>query len=112
MISFQFVILQEGKTVKAGGGGFGGRGFKFDETEASLANDRKKVQAAALGITQDGEEGGTADVSLKLSKFIIAVNLTWSIRTSLDCTHWSRFFQNTQTVNWTYEFTEYPVPAL
>ncbi|XP_067937972.1 probable ATP-dependent RNA helicase DDX46 [Watersipora subatra] len=46
----------EGKTVKAGGGGFGGRGFKFDETEANIANDRKKVQAAALGITNDGED--------------------------------------------------------
>lgn len=52
--------------MKAGGGGFGGRGFKFDETEASLANDRKKVQAAALGITQDGEEG-SADVSIVFS---------------------------------------------
>ena len=73
MISFQFVILQEGKTVKAGSGGFGGRGFKFDETEASLANDRKKVQAAALGITQDGEEGGTADVSLNLQYYCFAI---------------------------------------
>ena len=50
--------------MKAGGGGFGGRGFKFDETEANIASDRKKVQAAALGITQDGgEEDGPADVS-------------------------------------------------
>lgn len=55
--------------MKAGGGGFGGRGFKFDETEASLANDRKKVQAAALGITQDGEEG-SADVSINLTRYI------------------------------------------
>lgn len=53
----------EGKTVKAGGGGFGGRGFKFDETEANIASDRKKVQAAALGITHDGgEDEGPADI--------------------------------------------------
>lgn len=48
--------------MKAGGGGFGGRGFKFDETEANIANDRKKIQAAALGIVNDDEEGGPADV--------------------------------------------------
>lgn len=48
-----------------GGGGFGGRGFKFDETEANIASDRKKVQAAAMGITHDGgEDSAAADVSV------------------------------------------------
>lgn len=51
--------------MKAGGGGFGGRGFKFDETEANIANDRKKVQAAALGIAHDGgDDDVPADVSV------------------------------------------------
>lgn len=54
--------------MKAGGGGFGGRGFKFDETEANIASDRKKVQAAALGITHDGgEDEGPADVIILYS---------------------------------------------
>lgn len=30
--------------------GFHGKGFKFDETEAQLADERKKLQKAALGL--------------------------------------------------------------
>ncbi len=30
--------------------GFKGKGFKFDETEAQLADERKKLQKAALGL--------------------------------------------------------------
>jgi ATP-dependent RNA helicase DDX46/PRP5 len=43
------IVLQEGKKVKSYSG-FHGKGFKFDETEAQLANDRKKLQKAALGL--------------------------------------------------------------
>jgi len=42
--------IQEGKKVHTGGG-FSGRGFKFDETEAQSVNERKKFQKAALGKT-------------------------------------------------------------
>lgn len=40
--------LQEGKKVHTGGG-FSGKGFKFDETEAQIVNEKKKFQKAALG---------------------------------------------------------------
>merc|ERR1711963_1077743 len=38
-----------GKSIKSSSG-FSGKGFKFDETEAQLANDRKNLQKAALGL--------------------------------------------------------------
>lgn len=44
----------EGKKVHTGGG-FSGKGFKFDEQEAAAVNERKKLQKAALGI-QDSDD--------------------------------------------------------
>uniref|UniRef100_A0A1Q3FW87 Probable ATP-dependent RNA helicase DDX46 n=1 Tax=Culex tarsalis TaxID=7177 RepID=A0A1Q3FW87_CULTA len=44
----------EGKKVHTGGG-FSGKGFKFDEQEAAAVNERKKMQKAALGL-QDSDD--------------------------------------------------------
>lgn len=44
----------EGKKVHTGGG-FSGKGFKFDEQEAAAVNERKKLQKAALGL-QDSDD--------------------------------------------------------
>jgi len=38
----------EGKKVKSGGG-FSGKGYKFDDTEAQLATEMRKFQKHALG---------------------------------------------------------------
>ncbi len=55
--------VQAGKVVKSLSG-FHGKGFKFDETEAQLADDRKKLQKAALGLhDSDDEDGGVFSVS-------------------------------------------------
>ena len=43
--------------------GFVGKGFKFDETEAQLAVDRKKIQKAALGLQDSDDEDAGVDVS-------------------------------------------------
>ena len=43
--------------------GFSGKGFKFDETEAQLANERKKLQKAALGLQDSDDEDSGVDVS-------------------------------------------------
>ena len=43
--------------------GFGGKGFKFDETEAQLATERKKLQKAALGLQDSDDEDPSMDVS-------------------------------------------------
>ncbi|XP_053683320.1 probable ATP-dependent RNA helicase DDX46 [Sabethes cyaneus] len=44
----------EGKKVHTGGG-FSGKGFKFDEQEAAAVSERKKLQKAALGL-QDSDD--------------------------------------------------------
>ena len=43
--------------------GFKGKGFRFDETEAQLADERKKLQKAALGLHDSDEEDSAVDVS-------------------------------------------------
>lgn len=43
--------------------GFKGKGFRFDETEAQLADERKKLQKAALGLHDSDEEETALDVS-------------------------------------------------
>lgn len=45
----------EGKKVHTGGG-FSGKGFKFDEQEAAAVNERKKIQKAALGLADSDDE--------------------------------------------------------
>lgn len=48
LLTFFFSIAQEGKKVHTGGG-FSGKGFKFDENEALAAKEEKKMQKAVLG---------------------------------------------------------------
>lgn len=54
--------FQEGKLIKKSSG-FSGKGFKFDETEQALANERKKLQKAALGLQDSDDEDTAVDVS-------------------------------------------------
>uniref|UniRef100_A0A0B7AZ96 Helicase C-terminal domain-containing protein n=1 Tax=Arion vulgaris TaxID=1028688 RepID=A0A0B7AZ96_9EUPU len=55
-----------GKVVKRSSG-FSGKGFKFDETEAQLADERKKLQKAALGLhDSDDEDGGAMSIDQKI----------------------------------------------
>ncbi|XP_058853250.1 probable ATP-dependent RNA helicase DDX46 isoform X3 [Acipenser ruthenus] len=51
----------EGKSIKSSSG-FSGKGFKFDETEHALANERKKLQKAALGLQDSDDEDGALDI--------------------------------------------------
>ncbi|MEQ2182103.1 putative ATP-dependent RNA helicase ddx46, partial [Goodea atripinnis] len=51
----------EGKVIKSSSG-FSGKGFKFDETEHALANERKKLQKAALGLQDSDDEEGALDI--------------------------------------------------
>ncbi len=52
----------EGKKVMRNSG-FSGKGFKFDDTERELANEKKKLQKAALGLQDSDEEDAGMDVS-------------------------------------------------
>uniref|UniRef100_A0A671MV61 Probable ATP-dependent RNA helicase DDX46 n=1 Tax=Sinocyclocheilus anshuiensis TaxID=1608454 RepID=A0A671MV61_9TELE len=51
----------EGKSIKSSSG-FSGKGFKFDETEHALANERKKLQKAALGLHDSDDEDAALDI--------------------------------------------------
>ncbi|XP_053935360.1 probable ATP-dependent RNA helicase DDX46 [Cuculus canorus] len=51
----------EGKLIKKSSG-FSGKGFKFDETEQALANERKKLQKAALGLQDSDDEDTAIDI--------------------------------------------------
>lgn len=55
----------EGITIKKSSG-FHGKGFKFDETEAQLASDRKKIQKAALGLADSDDEDPSADIEQQI----------------------------------------------
>ena len=54
--------------------GFYGKGFKFDETEAQLAAERKKLQKAALGLQDSDEEDAGVDVSFFFKHCLHAAN--------------------------------------
>ena len=57
--------------MKACSGGFEGKGFKFNEQEASEAESRKKLQKAAFGLHVDSdEEDEDVDVSGITNKYI------------------------------------------
>lgn len=72
-IELPFFSLKEGKIIKKSSG-FSGKGFKFDETEQALANERKKLQKAALGLQDSDDEDAAVDVSI-IIKLILARSL-------------------------------------
>ncbi|XP_051902429.1 probable ATP-dependent RNA helicase DDX46 [Hippocampus zosterae] len=59
--SFKDQQKAEGKSIRSSSG-FSGKGFKFDETEHALANERKKLQKAALGLQDSDDEEGALDI--------------------------------------------------
>lgn len=60
--SFKKKATEEGKTVKTGGGGFGGSGFKFDESEAAYTNEKKKFQKTIFGLQDSDDEDVEAEI--------------------------------------------------
>lgn len=70
----QYKALQEaeGKKVHTGGG-FSGKGFKFDEQEANAVKENKKMQKAALGIQDsDDEEEDENDIDQHIEHMFAA----------------------------------------
>ncbi|KAL7853212.1 hypothetical protein AOLI_G00200560 [Acnodon oligacanthus] len=60
-VTFKEQQKAEGKSIKSSSG-FSGKGFKFDETEHALANERKKLQKAALGLHDSDDEDTALDI--------------------------------------------------
>lgn len=70
----QYKAMQEaeGKKVHTGGG-FSGKGFKFDEQEANAVKESKKMQKAALGIQDsDDEEEDENDIDQHIEHMFAA----------------------------------------
>lgn len=70
----QYKSLQEaeGKKVHTGGG-FSGKGFKFDEQEANAIKENKKMQKVALGIQDsDDEEEDENDIDQQIENMFAA----------------------------------------
>merc|ERR1712117_488084 len=64
-------MAQEGKKVKSGGG-FGGSGFKFDETEATYTTEKKKYQKAALGLQDSDEDDNEQEIDAQIENLLSA----------------------------------------
>ncbi|XP_064609215.1 probable ATP-dependent RNA helicase DDX46 isoform X2 [Liolophura sinensis] len=62
----------EGKEIRSTSG-FKGKGFKFDETEAQLDNERKKLQKAALGLQDSDEEDAGVDIDQQIEDMFASV---------------------------------------
>lgn len=62
----------EGKKVHTGGG-FSGKGFKFDEQEAAAVKENKKLQKAALGLQDsDDDEDLENDIDQQIENMFAA----------------------------------------
>ena len=63
---------EDGKSVKTGGGGFGGSGFKFDESEAAYTSEKKKFQKTVFGLQDSDDEDveGEIDDQIEVSFFL------------------------------------------
>lgn len=86
LIIYYFLLpisRQEGKKVHTGGG-FSGKGFKFDENEALAANEKKKIQKAVLGNILVLLISTIDEISLFYGKIILRRR---NVRVPTYCTH-------------------------
>ena len=67
---------EDGKSVKTGGGGFGGSGFKFDESEAAYTSEKKKFQKTVFGLQDSDDEDveGEIDDQIEVRIFFAKLN--------------------------------------
>ncbi|XP_074647908.1 putative ATP-dependent RNA helicase DDX46 isoform X2 [Tubulanus polymorphus] len=63
--SYKLQAEIEGRKINTTSG-FKGKGFKFDETEAQLAAERKKLQKAALGLQDSDDEDVGGDIDQQI----------------------------------------------
>lgn len=70
---------KDGKKVHTGGG-FSGKGFKFDESEAQAATERKKYQKAALGLQDSDDEDVEGDLDQQIETMLAAKKIIKEIK--------------------------------
>ncbi|XP_014284233.1 probable ATP-dependent RNA helicase DDX46 [Halyomorpha halys] len=74
--------VAEGKKVHSGGG-FSGKGFKFDENEAMIVNEKKKFQKAALGLQDSDDEDLENDIDQQIESMLAPKRTVKEIRAPL-----------------------------
>ncbi|XP_059052645.1 probable ATP-dependent RNA helicase DDX46 [Achroia grisella] len=70
---------KDGKKVHTGGG-FSGKGFKFDESEAQAASEKKKYQKAALGLQDSDDEDVEGDLDQQIETMLAAKKIVKEIK--------------------------------
>ncbi|XP_013180110.1 PREDICTED: probable ATP-dependent RNA helicase DDX46 [Papilio xuthus] len=70
---------KDGKKVHTGGG-FSGKGFKFDESEAQAATEKKKYQKAALGLQDSDDEDVEGDLDQHIETMLAAKKIVKEIK--------------------------------
>ncbi|KAI5642046.1 DEAD/DEAH box helicase domain-containing protein [Phthorimaea operculella] len=70
---------KDGKKVHTGGG-FSGKGFKFDESEAQAATEKKKYQKAALGLQDSDDEDVEGDLDQQIETMLAAKKIVKEIK--------------------------------
>ncbi|XP_071516080.1 probable ATP-dependent RNA helicase DDX46 isoform X2 [Panulirus ornatus] len=70
----------EGKKVKTGGG-FHGKGYKFDESEANFASEKKKFEKAALGLADSDDEDIEQDIDQQIESMLNTKRTVKEIKT-------------------------------
>ncbi|ENN75973.1 hypothetical protein D910_10718, partial [Dendroctonus ponderosae] len=75
-------LESEGKRVHTGGG-FSGKGFKFDENEAAAVNERKKFQKAALGLQDSDDEDLEQDIDQQIESMFATKRTVKEIKAPL-----------------------------
>ncbi|KAJ0174552.1 hypothetical protein K1T71_009660 [Dendrolimus kikuchii] len=70
---------KDGKKVHMGGG-FSGKGFKFDESEAQAATEKKKYQKAALGLQDSDDEDVEGDLDQQIETMLAAKKIVKEIK--------------------------------
>lgn len=82
-ISYKETQEASGKKVYSGGG-FSGKGFKFDEQEAAAAYEMKKLQKAALGLADsDDEDDLENDIDTAIENMLASKTIVKDIQTPL-----------------------------
>ncbi|XP_041981934.1 probable ATP-dependent RNA helicase DDX46 [Aricia agestis] len=77
--SYKDAQEKDGKKVHTGGG-FSGKGFKFDESEAQAASERKKYQKAALGLQDSDDEDVEGDLDQQIETMLAAKKIVKEIK--------------------------------
>ena len=75
-------LAAEGKTVRSGGGGFSGKGFKFDESEAQASIEKKKFQKAALGLQDSDDDDVENDLDEQIDTLLAAKRIVREVQAS------------------------------